>query len=99
MKMSPIMVEALAEQYYRERHLPGALHLPHDQVKELAVSLLPDKQAENVTYCASSTCQNSHIAAKVLTQMGYTHVAVYSGGKQDWIEAGLPVESALATAS
>ena len=54
MKMSPIMVEALAEQYYRERHLPGALHLPHDQVKELAVSLLPDKQAENVTYCAST---------------------------------------------
>ena len=49
MKMSPIMVEALAEQYYRERHLPGALHLPHDQVKELAVSLLPDKQAEIVS--------------------------------------------------
>ena len=54
MKMSPILVEALAEQYYRERHLPGALHLPHDQVKELAVSLLPDKQAEIVTYCAST---------------------------------------------
>ena len=94
-----ILVEALAEKYYRERHLPGALHLPPDQVKELAASLLPDKQAEIVTYCASTTCQNSHIAAKQLTQMGYTRVAVYSGGKQEWIEAGLPVESALATAS
>ncbi len=93
-----ILVEALPEKYFRDRHLPGALHLPHDQVKQLAASVLPDKDAEIVTYCASATCQNSHIAAKVLTQMGYTNVSVYPGGKQDWIEAGLPVESELATA-
>ena len=68
-------------------------------MKELAASLLPDKQAEIVAYCASSTCQNSRIAAKVLAQMGYTNVSVYSAGKQDWIEAELPVESDLATAS
>jgi rhodanese-related sulfurtransferase len=94
-----ILVEALPEKYYRERHLPGALHLPHDQVKELAAGLLPDKQAEIVTYCASATCQNSHIAAKLLWQMGYANVSVYVGGKQDWIEAGLLLESDLATAS
>ena len=94
-----VLVEALPEKYYREHHLPGALHIPHDQVKQLAARLLPDKQAEIVTYCASITCQNSHIAAKLLTQMGYANVAVYSGGKQDWIEAGLQVESDLATAS
>ena len=26
-----ILVEVLPEKYYRGRHLPGALHLPHDQ--------------------------------------------------------------------
>ena len=25
--------------------------------------------------------------------MGYTNVMEYKGGKQDWIDAGLPVES------
>jgi len=25
--------------------------------------------------------------------MGYTRVREYAGGKQDWMEAGLPVES------
>jgi rhodanese-related sulfurtransferase len=94
-----ILIEALPEKYFRDRHLPGALHLPHDQVRELAASLLPDRQAEIVTYCASAACQNSHIAAKMLTQMGYTNVSVYPGGKQDWIEAGLAVESELAAAS
>jgi len=37
-------------------------------------------------YCASGTCQNSHIAANVLRQIGYDNVAVYAGGKADWKE-------------
>lgn len=86
------LVEALPEKYWREGRLPGARHLPHDQVRRLAPGVLPDRGAEIVVYCASATCQNSHIAARVLEQMGYTNVAVYAGGKQDWQEAGLPVE-------
>lgn len=86
------LAEALPEKYYRAGHLPGARHLPHDQVRQLAPSVLPDKQAEIVVYCASATCQNSHIAAKVLEQLGYANVAVYPGGKRDWQEAGLALE-------
>lgn len=87
-----ILVEALPEKYWRDWHLPDAKHLPHDQVRQRAPHVLPDKDAEIVVYCASATCQNSHIAARVLEQMGYAEVAVYAGGKQDWQEAGLPVE-------
>lgn len=86
------LAEALPEKYWRDWRLPGARHLPHDQVRQLAPGLLPDKHAEIVVYCASSTCQNSHIAARTLAQLGYTNVAVYAGGKQDWQVAGLPVE-------
>ena len=25
--------------------------------------------------------------------MGYTNVKEYAGGKQDWVQAGLPIES------
>ena len=90
----PILVEALPRKYYDDWHLPGARHLPHDQVRQLAPTVLPDQHAEIVLYCASATCQNSHIAARVLQQIGYTNVAVYAGGKQDWFEAGLPIERA-----
>lgn len=86
------LVEALPEKYYLKEHLPGAIHMPHDRTRELAPRLLPDKSAEIVTYCASATCRNSHVAAETLRAMGYTNVSVYAGGKQDWIEAGLPVE-------
>ena len=87
-----VLVEALPERYYVDRHLPGALHLPHDQVAALAPSLLKDKDAEIVVYCANVNCQNSHQAAHALTKLGYRNVAVYAEGKQDWIGAGLPLE-------
>jgi rhodanese-related sulfurtransferase len=94
-----VLVEALPEKYYRDGHLPGARHLPHDQVAELARNVLPERTAEIVVYCASSTCQNSHIAARHLAQLGYTNVAVFSGGKKAWVEAGLPLESERNTAA
>jgi rhodanese-related sulfurtransferase len=93
-----ILVEALPEKYYRDGHLPGARHLPHTEVSQRAATVLPDKNAAIVVYCASATCQNSHIAAKLLEQRGYTDVSVYAGGKQDWSEAGLAFERETALA-
>ena len=87
-----VLAEALPEKYYRDGHLPGARHLPHDQVTELAAQVLPERAAEIVVYCASSICQNSHIAARRLEQLGYRDVAVFPGGKREWVEAGLVLE-------
>ena len=87
-----VIVEALGPMYYDDAHLPGALNLPHDRVDELAPALLPDLDATVVVYCSNTACQNSVVASRRLTQLGYTHVLEYVEGKQDWIEAGLPIE-------
>jgi rhodanese-related sulfurtransferase len=81
-----VLLEALPEKYYNDWHLPGARHFPHDQARSLAPVVVPYKAAEIVVYCASRTCQNSHIAANVLQQLGYSNVSVYAGGKEDWKE-------------
>jgi rhodanese-related sulfurtransferase len=47
------LVETLSEEKYRHTHLPGALNLPPDRVRELAPELLPDKEADIVVYCSS----------------------------------------------
>ena len=91
------LVEALPEKYYRDGHLPGALHIPHDRVRELAAALLPDKDTLIVVYCANKPCQNSRIAAQTLGALGYTDVAEYVEGKQDWADAGLPLEKSPAS--
>jgi rhodanese-related sulfurtransferase len=49
------LVETLPEAAYHHAHLPKALNLPPDRVKELAPLLLPDKSAEIVVYCSSPT--------------------------------------------
>lgn len=87
------LVEALPPGYFDEAHLPGAINIPHDQVRELASVLLPDKEALIAVYCASTACNNSRIAVNLLRSLGYINAREYVDGKQDWIEAGLPVEA------
>ena len=86
------LVETLPPEQFREGHLPGAINLPLDQVSTLAPKLLPDKQTEVITYCASRTCHASADAARELIKLGYTNVRHYAGGKADWTFAGLPIE-------
>lgn len=50
-----VLVETLAPQTYHHAHLPGAVNLPPGEVEKLAGSVLPDKSAEIVVYCASPT--------------------------------------------
>jgi rhodanese-related sulfurtransferase len=87
-----VIVEALGEMYFEDAHLPGAINVPHDRVDELAPVLLPDLDATIVVYCSNTACQNSVVATRALERLGYTNVFEYVEGKQDWIEAGLPVE-------
>jgi len=49
------LVETLPSVAYHHAHLPGAINLPPDRVRELAPQLLPDKSAEIVVYCANPT--------------------------------------------
>ena len=92
------VVEALPAQYFEQGHLPGAINIPHTEVRELAPALLPDKHAAIVVYCANEPCPNSGIATHVLRKLGYTDVRDYAEGKADWVEAGLALEQAAAVA-
>ena len=49
------LVETLPATAYHHAHLPGAINLPPDQVTQLAPTLLPDKSADIVVYCANPT--------------------------------------------
>ncbi len=92
-KTPTTIIEALPRKYFDEGHLPGAIHIPHDQVAEKAPRVLGNKNETVVVYCANESCENSGIAAEALVAAGYTHVFKYAEGKKDWSEAGLPLES------
>lgn len=88
------VIEALPPRYYEAGHLPGAINIPHTEVREKAASLLPDRDAIIVVYCASTECRNSRIAAQTLAAAGYHRVHEYVEGKKEWEEKGYPLEKA-----
>jgi rhodanese-related sulfurtransferase len=93
-----VLLEALPPLYFDTEHLPGAQNLPLDEVETLAPKIVPDKTTPIVIYCTGLTCPNSKIAATRLHALGYTDVRAYEAGKEDWISAGLPVQSTAAVA-
>ena len=86
------ILEALPPKYFHQGHLPGAKQLDHANAVAHAERLHLAKTDRVILYCASDTCANSHEAAKALIEAGFTNVAVYAGGKKDWVEAGLSLE-------
>lgn len=87
----PTLIEALGAAFYADAHLPGALNLPPAHVGRLAAELLPDPDARIVVY-GSGSGESGHIVARRLELLGYPHVLLYRGGKEDWVEHGLPIE-------
>lgn len=47
---APVILEVLREESYRKAHLPGAIRFTD---LDLAEEVLPDKDAEIVTYCTN----------------------------------------------
>jgi len=87
------LVEVLPEQSFRHFHLPGAVNLPGRVLRERIAEFVPDRDGTIVVYCASPSCTVSDRAAELLTDMGYTDVRDYRGGKEHWKEGRLPVTS------
>ncbi|GEK19903.1 rhodanese-like domain-containing protein [Cellulomonas xylanilytica] len=91
------LVEALPAAHYDAEHLPGAINVPGRQVTaQDAARIVPDLHRTVVVYCSGPGCGRSKITAAALTDLGYTDVRVYVGGKADWFSAGLPMERTAA---
>ncbi len=88
-----ILAEVLPPAHYAQGHLPGAINLPLEGLLARVTALVSQRDAALVLYCSGPTCNNSHIAQRKLSELGYRNVRVYAGGKSDWKAAGL----ALAT--
>ena len=90
----PLVAEILGPHHFARGHLPGAVNLPLEDLVARVAQVLPDKSAQLVVYCASSSCQNSELAQRKLQSLGYQNVRVFRGGKAAWQQAGLLLSAA-----
>lgn len=87
------IINALGKEQYQQKHIPGSINIPVDEVEEKASQVLPeDKSKEIIVYCASKDCQASPKEAEKLEQMGYRNVKDFEGGIAEWQEQGYEFE-------
>ncbi len=77
-KNGAIIVDVRTPQEYKEKHIPGAINLPIEEIMKNNINLQKDK--EIVLYC--QTGSRSSVSAKVLSKQGWS---VYDVATQsDW---------------
>ena len=85
------LVEVLSKEKYGEGHIPTAINIPLDDLKQKAKDNLK-KTDKIVVYCASYSCHASTKAAELLLKMGYKNTVDFKGSKKAWVDAGLELE-------
>lgn len=75
------VVDVRTAEEYAEKHIPGAILLPNDDISDTQPALLPDLDAEILVYCRSG--RRSALAAEKLAGLGYTNISDF-GGINDW---------------
>ena len=91
-----VLVDALPPISFAASHLPGAINIPPASVDERAPRRIPDRESEIVVYCQSPNCEASVEVGQRLMELGYRNVRHYPGGKNEWKDAGLPLEGGRA---
>ena len=76
-----VILDTRTEEEYETGHIPGAIVISHEQIKEKAEQVLTDKDQLILVYCRSG--RRSKLAAQDLVELGYTNVKEI-GGIIDW---------------
>ena len=79
MKNNPdiIILDVRTQAEYEKKHIPGALLVPIEKLREGDFSLLPDKDKTILIYCW--TGRRADDSAKILSENGYKNVYEFGG--------------------
>lgn len=76
-----VILDTRTQEEYDEKHIPGAILIPYDEILEKAEEILPDKDQLILVYCRSG--RRSKLASEDLVALGYTNIREF-GGIIDW---------------
>ena len=76
-----IILDTRTQEEYQEGHIPGAIVISHDEIKQKAETILTDKDQLIFVYCRSG--RRSKLASEDLVALGYTNIYEF-GGIIDW---------------
>jgi rhodanese-related sulfurtransferase len=92
---SALFVDARSAQEYAEIHIPGAIDVSLENLKEKGAGALPGVSPDQkmVVYCSMLSCHAALKVAEKLVSLGFKQVSVFMGGFRAWDEAGFPADT------
>lgn len=94
-----VLIDARAEEKYRNGHIPGAHNLPAESAEQDLWKMstwAPRLNESVIVYCGGDECDESLQVYELLKRAGFTNLRLYFGGWRDWVAAGKPVEETVA---
>lgn len=82
------LVMTYSKPAFEQVHIPGSVHFQN--MYDAGRLLSPDK--ETIVYCTNPSCYASVQAYYHLRNQGFQHITRYSGGLEDWSDAGYRLE-------
>jgi rhodanese-related sulfurtransferase len=89
------VLDARTAREYEEGHIPGAILCDYYEMGTYFPKVLPllaPKMRIGI-YCTGPLCDDSEMLARELFTIGYTNLCVFSGGIEEWTDAGLSLET------
>tara|TARA_B100000427_G_scaffold300276_1_gene282549 strand:+ start:1571 stop:2065 length:495 start_codon:yes stop_codon:yes gene_type:complete len=88
-----IFIDARAEEYYNEGHIPGAICNDNfdSLLKELENVIKMDDSF--VVYCSDDDCGSSEDLSFELQSYGFNNILLFKGGWKEWVDADMPKEN------
>lgn len=88
-----VILDVRPEPEYVAGHLPGAIHIPLEELAARIGELPPDREV--IAYCRGQYCVLAHDAARLLTAAGL-RASRATDGVLEWRLADVPIESGAA---
>ena len=86
---APVLLDVRSAEEFAAGHIPGAIHIPYDEIPSRLAELAEYRDAELVVYCR--TGRRAGIAEATLREAGFSSVSDLDGHMREWTAARHPV--------
>ncbi len=87
---APLILDVRTVREYEAGHIPGAVNIPHTDLRDRLSELISHLNEEIVVHC--QTGPRAGVAQSILLQAGFTQTRELEGHMQKWKANGYPIE-------
>ncbi len=90
-----VLINVLSEAAYDDARIPGSYNIPVEEpdFERRVEELVGDPSRKLVVYSTGPEDETSFIAAERLEDAGFSDVAEFDGGLEEWVDIGFGLDS------